>query len=571
MQYIQSFFLFLLSASFLMSEAGIENFSTGKIYYTPFRTGFTYTADSGKKPAELVHRLSSGPGWVVRVRYGPENYALLPGRRDSSFFQGVPVFFFSYDDISHGRALRQKFYTSAQSSSDIPLVYYGKDGFFVEVASILFYRRGDRWIRLKSVRSVSSQPKSEGQLYVEGTPKDAALWVDGRKEAEGLPCRIGGIVPGRHRVEVRREDYSSYVWEGTISGSRAVKLQADLERDTNTVFITTQPSGAEVFVNDSSVGYAPCTLSASRPRKASVHITLPYHRPYNGIHVLSGGAFSFVLQPSSAYIKLGHLSQGYWMLGDSLVAPGRHRVERGRVRVQSIRTSRIREVDTLFFAGTGKTYRFAENNDPPVGYVLVNAESEPFSLRIDGRRVLPGASRYSLSAGEHIVQARTGDGRTWQQRVDIPAGGIRTVKPQFSPGSAGVRGTIAVAQKPTRDDTTLSREKHSAVTARIRSALAQRSGRVAVVVHGQDKAPGLGRISTGFQTLIAQLGLTPVPGNPRDLFSTDFASVKAEYLLRIRRIVGRKESIKVELIDCRRNIRVVNTEICTETDLFALR
>ncbi|HET7501494.1 MAG TPA: hypothetical protein VFK02_10840 [Kofleriaceae bacterium] len=66
-------------------------------------------------------------------------------------------------------------------------------------------------------------------LYVQSNVRDAQLWIDGRFIAP-LDAVRGGIAvePGRHRLELRREDYFSSYLELVLVRAERRKIALDL-------------------------------------------------------------------------------------------------------------------------------------------------------------------------------------------------------------------------------------------------------------------------------------------------------------------------------------------------------
>jgi hypothetical protein len=80
------------------------------------------------------------------------------------------------------------------------------------------------WFRAVSVATDSAVSAARAPVIT-----DAALWVDGRYVGT-LEALRGGVAvePGRHRVEIRHDDYLSYYAELTLSDGQRQRLTVEL-------------------------------------------------------------------------------------------------------------------------------------------------------------------------------------------------------------------------------------------------------------------------------------------------------------------------------------------------------
>jgi len=94
-------------------------------------------------------------------------------------------------------------------------------------------------------------PRVSGFVSVDGSvvritsqPSGAAVSVDGRSRGK-TPLQLTDLEPGRHSIELARSGYRSYSGEFRITGSFG------------SIVVTTDPVGAEVFLDGKSKGAAP--------------------------------------------------------------------------------------------------------------------------------------------------------------------------------------------------------------------------------------------------------------------------------------------------------------------------
>ena len=92
-----------------------------------------------------------------------------------------------------------------------------------------------RWVVIAALVGCGPKPAPHGPaagdavLYVKSNVSDAQIWVDGRLVGPLTVVR-GGIAvdPGRHRLELRHDDYFSRYVELDLRKSEHKKLQLEM-------------------------------------------------------------------------------------------------------------------------------------------------------------------------------------------------------------------------------------------------------------------------------------------------------------------------------------------------------
>ncbi len=92
-------------------------------------------------------------------------------------------------------------------------------------------------------------------VKVDSEPRGAEVFWDGEKKG-ATPLVIEGVTPGTHKIAVAKEDYES---QGETINVENVLTERTyrLGEYMGTVEVTTDPPGAEVFINDKYVGVTP--------------------------------------------------------------------------------------------------------------------------------------------------------------------------------------------------------------------------------------------------------------------------------------------------------------------------
>lgn len=125
------------------------------------------------------------------------------------------------------------------------------DGYNTEEKSVLVERGEDEVITLNLSRAL-------GRLTVETTPSSAelAIWTDElRYDRLGrTPVRSHLYEPGTYELRISKEGYQTISDEVTLEPGALTEKSYELKQATGTLVVTSNPSGAEVYVNGSYQG-----------------------------------------------------------------------------------------------------------------------------------------------------------------------------------------------------------------------------------------------------------------------------------------------------------------------------
>lgn len=139
---------------------------------------------------------------------------------------------------------------------------------FAQTFSIVVTPIGQNdWVTDTALMYVGSRPSvpTFGSLSVSSNPAGAEAYVDG--QFVGYTPLTYGTRSGNHNVEVRLSGYDTYSTSVNVPGGQTASVNAGLVQTARngTVNFTSNPSGAEVYVNGQYVGVTP-TGSFSYPQ-----------------------------------------------------------------------------------------------------------------------------------------------------------------------------------------------------------------------------------------------------------------------------------------------------------------
>ena len=140
---------------------------------------------------------------------------------------------------------------------------------------------------------------STGDLLVLSTPSGAAVYVDGDYQGStspGSPLDVVSLSQGTHTVVLKKSGYQDYTTTANIRAGQTVQVSATLvpsgqPATTASVQITSDPSGADVLINNGYMGITPLTAQNVQPGSSTITITLAGYNPYSStLQITSGQA-----------------------------------------------------------------------------------------------------------------------------------------------------------------------------------------------------------------------------------------------------------------------------------------
>ena len=147
----------------------------------------------------------------------------------------------------------------------------------------------------KSVTVLTTTPllSPTGSLSITSSPSVAGVYIDG--SFQGItPVTVSDLTTGSHTIRITRTGYNDYtttaaVYAGQTTSVTATLIQIDTSPSTGSLYITSSPSGADVYVDLIYKGITTTTLSDIPPGSHSIRITKTgYNEYWTTATVISG-------------------------------------------------------------------------------------------------------------------------------------------------------------------------------------------------------------------------------------------------------------------------------------------
>jgi len=121
-------------------------------------------------------------------------------------------------------------------------------------------------------------------LKVSSIPSQASIYINGEYRGE-TPLTLE-VEAGTYAIRISKDDYQDYTTTVTIEPGKTATVSANLTQKTGMLKITSEPSGAEVYVDGSYKGTTPLTLTLT-PGTYEVKVVKEDYEPYTQIVTLN--------------------------------------------------------------------------------------------------------------------------------------------------------------------------------------------------------------------------------------------------------------------------------------------
>ena len=131
--------------------------------------------------------------------------------------------------------------------------------------------------------------KSTTALYVTTTPSDAQVFID-NKFIDRTPIKGYEIPQGTHNIRITKDGYKDYEETFTLDGKERT-ISSTLEKSTTALYVTTTPSGAQVFIDNKFIDRTPIKGYEIPQGTYNIKITKDGYKDYNEKIEASAGSY----------------------------------------------------------------------------------------------------------------------------------------------------------------------------------------------------------------------------------------------------------------------------------------
>jgi len=299
------------------------------------------------------------------------------------------------------------------------------------VLTILFLALlgGAGWYYYKNIFS------AEPILKVESNPSGADVYVDDGR-AGVSPVKVKELTPGTHKIRISKDRYQDYhenifIQEGkpkAIMAGLAPKPFGDLQVNSN-------PSGAEVFIDDEQKGITPVALVDLPKGNRRVTLKKEGFDPWQGtveiiplknVHISADlitiyGSLDISSDPSEALIFIDGKKVGKTPLLLEKIQKGKHKI--------NINKSGLGEWEQEILVETSKVAKVNAMFASKFGSLKVETIPGGAEWYLDGEYVgkTPGEQK-NVVKGSHKVVIKKKGFKEWSRTIKVSAGQEKAIK-----------------------------------------------------------------------------------------------------------------------------------------------
>lgn len=127
-----------------------------------------------------------------------------------------------------------------------------------------------------------------GTIYATSTPTGATIYVDGVSKG-ATPRTINGVAPGSRVVKFSLTNYADVTQNVAVTAGQTTNVAATLTAIPGSIYATSTPSGARVYVDGVNKGATPRTITGVAPGIRQVMFTLTNYRTVTQNATLTAG------------------------------------------------------------------------------------------------------------------------------------------------------------------------------------------------------------------------------------------------------------------------------------------
>ena len=151
-------------------------------------------------------------------------------------------------------------------------------GFYPLILKLKLHSKETRHVAL----ALKPVPPPTGDIRVSSLPPGASIYLDEKDTGLKTPSSIIGLMARQgHQIGLFLTGYDFVTREVEIVGGKELHMDVPLSPTPAVIFLTSEPAGAEVFIDGKSVGITPLTLDSVKPALEHVlRMTLPGFSPH---------------------------------------------------------------------------------------------------------------------------------------------------------------------------------------------------------------------------------------------------------------------------------------------------
>ncbi|MDR3002449.1 MAG: PEGA domain-containing protein [Fibromonadaceae bacterium] len=112
-----------------------------------------------------------------------------------------------------------------------------------------------------------------GSIRIESEPSEATVFINGQNMGK-TPYNLASIAQGNYNIELQAENFKPFKQTVRVQSGQLSELNAKMEVISGSLFVQSQPSKAQVFMNENFMGLTPLLLENINPGTIPVALRL---------------------------------------------------------------------------------------------------------------------------------------------------------------------------------------------------------------------------------------------------------------------------------------------------------
>ncbi len=286
-----------------------------------------------------------------------------------------------------------------------------------------------------------------GSVNIKSKPSDTNVLLD-EKDIGNTPIIITDLKPGKHKVKINIDGYEDWSKVVDIIPDKEVDLTAILQIKPGSACITSEPSGAKVFLENKNIGNTPVTITELPPGMHVIEVkTDGYEIWSNRVEIMPGkeialtaelqvkkGSVSVKSEPSDGIVLLDENHAGNTPIVLTDLIPGKHKVE---IKVEGYENW-IESIDIM------PEKEVALTAEPKMIPGTISMESKPAEAIVFLDEKEFGKTPITitdLQPGKYKVEVKMDGYEDWGETINIINGKVTSVTTelQILPGSVNIQ------------------------------------------------------------------------------------------------------------------------------------
>ncbi len=265
-----------------------------------------------------------------------------------------------------------------------------------------------------------------GSIMIDSEPENATIYLDGEEIGTTPDIIIRPVIPGKHKVEIRKDGYNLWSESVEFEADKEKSLTAVLQSITGSLMIDSEPANATIYFDGIDIGTTPDTLMSVTPGTHEIEVKMDGYEVWckrlnvkadknkalTAVLRITTGAIKINSEPANATIYLDGKEVGTTPDTIRAIAQGTHEVE--------VQAEGYEKWKRSVKVNVGKEKVLTALLQIKTGSISVESKPSMARIYLDGKEVgKTPANLKSIVPGTHEMEVWMGGYETWSERVNI--------------------------------------------------------------------------------------------------------------------------------------------------------